>query len=208
MPKAFYVWTRDLHLYLGLFVSPFLIAFAVSVFFVNHARFGGNDSAPAVRSVGDMRIPGGIEQAEGMERARLAREILEQVGVAGEINFIRSVPEERRLVIPVVRPGVETVIELDVVNRSAKVSTRTTTLGETLSYLHRSPGPHSVAIRGNWLWTRVWGWLADATVYLTLFLSASGIYLWAALRSERRIGLVLLGAGAASFVGVVYAVVR
>src|SRR5690606_3332391 len=109
MPKTFYVWTRDLHLYLGLFVSPFLIAFAVSVFFVNHARFGTEDSGPAVRNVGDLRIPDGIEQAEGMERVRLAREILAQAGVVGEINFIRSVPEERRLVIPVVRPGVETV---------------------------------------------------------------------------------------------------
>ena len=32
MPRTFYIWTRDLHLYLGLLVSPFLILFAVSVF--------------------------------------------------------------------------------------------------------------------------------------------------------------------------------
>jgi uncharacterized iron-regulated membrane protein len=32
--KALYRWTRDLHLCLGLFVSPFVIAFAVSVFFL------------------------------------------------------------------------------------------------------------------------------------------------------------------------------
>src|ERR1700730_1354859 len=36
--KAFYQWTRDFHLYFGLFVSPFVIAFAISVFFLNHAK--------------------------------------------------------------------------------------------------------------------------------------------------------------------------
>jgi hypothetical protein len=54
---------------------------------------------------------------------------------------------------------------------------------------------------------RVWRWLADATVYLVIFITASGIYLWTVLRSERRTGIALLVAGAVSFFGVVYALV-
>ena len=50
-----------------------------------------------------------------------------------------------------------------------------------------------------------WRWLADATVYLLLFITASGIYLWLALRSERRVGIAMLIAGAISFFGMVYA---
>ena len=73
--------------------------------------------------------------------------------------------------------------------------------------MHRSPGPHNAAIRANWFWTRAWRGLADATVYLVLFLSVSGIYLWAVLRSERKVGLMLLAAGALSFGGIIYAVV-
>ena len=46
---------------------------------------------------------------------------------------------------------------------------------------------------------------ADATVYLLLFLSLSGVYLWTMLRAERRVGVILLSAGAVSFFGIVYA---
>ena len=54
----------------------------------------------------------------------------------------------------------------------------------------------------------LWRWFADAMVYLTFFLSLSGIYLWLALRAERRIGVTLLAASAISLAGIVYAVIR
>jgi hypothetical protein len=41
-----------------------------------------------------------------------------------------------------------------------------------------------------------------------LFLSLSGIYLWTVLRAERTVGLVLIGLGAMSFFGIVYALSR
>ena len=62
-------------------------------------------------------------------------------------------------------------------------------------------------MRGNWVYTRLWGGLADATVYMLLLISVTGVYLWAVLKAERKIGLVLLGAGALSFAGVIYAIV-
>ena len=67
---------------------------------------------------------------------------------------------------------------------------------------------NNAAIRGNWVYMRVWRWLADAAVYLVLFLSLSGIYLWAVLRAERRTGLALIAAGAFSVFGLVYALIR
>ena len=205
MPKVFYTWTRDLHLYLGLFVSPFVVVFAVSVFFLNHAHIP--NPATTTAATCDIQVPAGIEQAEGVKRVQLATQILSQVGIAGEINFIRSIPNEHRLVIPVVKPGVEATIEVNLRERNATLSVRRTAFWERLSYLHRSPGPHNAAVRGNWFWTRAWRWAADATVYVVLFLSVSGVYLWVVIRSERNVGLILLLAGALSFAGIVYAVV-
>jgi hypothetical protein len=69
------------------------------------------------------------------------------------------------------------------------------------------PGPHNANIRGNSFYMRAWRWLADATVYLVLFLTLSGVYLWAVLRAERRIGLALIAAGAFSLIGMVYALI-
>jgi hypothetical protein len=52
---------------------------------------------------------------------------------------------------------------------------------------------------------RIWRRLADGAVYLVMFLTLSGIYLWAVLRTERRIGLILMAAGAVSCLGALYA---
>ena len=78
-------------------------------------------------------------------------------------------------------------------------------MADALVTLHKSPGQHLAAIRMNWGFMRVWLWLADATVYLTFFLTVSGVYLWYVLRAERRVGLMLLFAGALTFFGMAYA---
>jgi hypothetical protein len=70
------------------------------------------------------------------------------------------------------------------------------------------PGPHNVAIRGNWIGTQVWRVFADATIYLLLFISASGVYLWWAIKAERRIGLVLVTAGGATLFGLIFTVLH
>ena len=201
--KTLYRWTRDLHLYLGLFVSPFLVAFAVSVFFLNHAKVD-TSAVSSIATVRDIAVPAGMERTQGREAVDLARKIVDQVGVTGEIGFVRYLGKERRLVIPVSRPGVETVVDVDVSKRTAVVSRRITSVMESIAYLHKSPGPHNAVLRGNWFWTRVWRWLTDGTVYLLLFSSVSGLYLWFTIRAERRIGLVLLGAGAMTFVAFLY----
>ena len=201
--RALYRWTRDLHLYLGLFVSPFVIAFAISVFFLNHARVD-TSVASSTKTFRGVTIPDGIETARGRDAVDRARTITNQVGVSGEIGFVRYVQTERRIVIPVSKPGLETTIDVDLVKRTAVVSRRSTGLLERVAYLHKSPGPHNAHLRGNWLWTQFWRWLADATVYLVLFISATGVYLWLTIKAERRIGLALLGAGAVTAITFLY----
>ena len=41
-------------------------------------------------------------------------------------------------------------------------------------------------------------------MYVTLLLTLSGIYLWVLVREERKAGMAVLGAGAVSFVAVLY----
>jgi len=200
--KALYRWTRDLHLCLGLFVSPFVIAFAVSVFFLNHVKV--DPAATSVLTVRDVKIPAGLDAARGREAADRARELVNQAGLTGEIGFVRYVRSEQRVVIPVSRPGLEAIVDVDLARRIAVVSQRPTGLLERVAYLHKMPGPHNADLRGNWFGIRLWRWLADWTVYLLLFISASGLYLWFAIKAERRIGLALLAAGAVCFAASVY----
>ena len=206
MPQTFYRWTRDLHLYLGLFISPFILLFAGSVFFLNHAK--AIPEPASVETFRDLQIPAGMEGAQGQEAIARAQAILSQVGVTGEIVFTRFVRQSRHFVFPVSKPGLETFVDVDIDARSASVSRRETGFWEALAYLHKMPGPHNVAIRGNWFGTRAWLWFADTTIYLTLFISVSGIYLWYVLKAERKIGLALLLTGAVSFFGLIYAAIH
>ena len=202
-----YRWTRDLHLYLGLFISPFVLLFAVSVWFLNHAKV---DTArwSSVETVEGVRVPVEAATAQGPAAVAIARGVLPQVKLQGEVGFTLYVKDTRHFVFPVSKPGLEANVDVDIDAGVATVSQRSTGLLETVALLHKSPGPHNVNIRGNWVWTRIWRWFADATIYVTFFISISGAYLWFALKAERKIGLTLLGAGAVSLAGIMYAVVR
>ena len=116
--------------------------------------------------------------------------------------------KEQKLIIPVTIPGRETTVTINIPTREATIITRETGLADALVTLHKSPGQHGANIRMNWFHMRAWSWMADATVYLILFLSVSGIYLWYILRAERRIGYVLLGTGTLLFFGLAYVVAR
>ena len=202
-----YRWLRDLHLYFGLFISPFVLLFAASVFYLNHGKLIPGPEPP-VETYRDLTVPDGFDRLKGREAVERATTLLPQVGVGGEIGFLRYVAKDRHLIFPVSKAGSEATVDVDLDARTATVKRRRMNLWESISYLHKMPGPHNVAIRGNWAGTQAWRVLADGTIYLLLFISLSGVYLWWAIRAERRIGIALLAGGAATFAGLIYAVVR
>lgn len=209
MNKRAYLIIRDLHLYFGLFVSPFVLLFAASVLFLVHVWLPGgpSGSTPTRRRIAEgLQIDPAIVAASGPKRVDAARSVLNQIGVRGEIGFVRHVLKEQKLIVPVSVPGRETTVEIDLARGSAVISERETGLADAAIMLHKLPGPHLADIRMNWGPMVAWRSFADGTAYLVLFISASGIYLWWALRSERRIGLALLGLGAVSFLGIAYAI--
>src|SRR5262245_2508572 len=204
MSKRFYRVTRDLHLYFGLFISPFVLIFAVSVFILVHSWKSPNKTS-AGPTVSNLSLPADLEALSGRQRVDKLKPVLEQAGVQGEVGWVQHFPKQHRLVIPVTVPGRVTTVSLDLTKREASIEKRTTGLADALVVLHMSPGQHLADIRKNWFYMRVWSWLADATVYLILFITVSGIYLWYVLRAERKVGIALLATGVLSFFGIVYA---
>lgn len=197
---------RDLHLYVGLFSSPFVLVFAGSVFFLVHAwlpKIGAETST--TRVVPALPLPVNLQTLSGRPLIDALRAALEKAGVHGEVGFIRSMVKEEKLIIPVTIPGRETIVTIDIASHEATIVTRETGLAAAMATLHRSPGEHAPAIRMNWFYMKAWRWLADTTAYLILFISVSGIYLWFVLRAERKVGFLLLFAGALSFFGLAYA---
>lgn len=200
---------RDLHLYAGLFVSPFVLAFALSVFFLVHHWLPKALPNPAGgRSVSDLPLPANLDQLSGRERIDALRPALDQAQVHGEVGWVQHLAKEDRLIVPVTVPGRVTTVTIDVRKREALIREQTTGLASALVELHKSPGPHLVGLRMNWFYLRVWSWFTDATVYLVLFITLSGVYLWYLLRRERKVGVTLLTVGVVSFLSLVYALVH
>jgi hypothetical protein len=204
--KWFYQVTRDLHLYLGLFISPFVLVFSVSVIFLAYSWIPGaaGDGDLSRSSASHLMLAPNLNELSGRALVDAIRPTMDQIGVIGEIEFIRNVPKEHRLLVPVTVPGRQTLVNIDLQNGTAEITRHTTGIWDAMVVLHKSPGPHLGAIRMNWFMFRAWRWLADSTAYALLFISVSGIYLWVVLRAERRIGLVLIVVGACSFFGIVY----
>src|SRR2546426_1994038 len=209
MRGRFYQVTRDLHLYLGLFISPFVLVFAISVFFLVHSWLPSFASETSTtRVVSALPLPGDLQMLSGRPLIDALKPTLEKADVRGEVGFIRHLVKEEKLIIPVTIPGRETTVSISTASHEGTIVTRETGLADALVTLHKSPGQHGPNIRMNWFYMKAWRWMADATVYLILFISVSGIYLWYVLRAERSLGFILLFVGALSFFGMAYALVH
>ena len=125
------------------------------MFYLNHGKLIPG-AGPAADTYRDLTIPDGFDRLKGREAVERAKAILPQVDVAGEIGFLRYVPKDRHLIFPVSRAGSEATVDVDLDARTAIVKRRSMNLWESLSYLHKIPGPHNVAISGNWIGTQVW----------------------------------------------------
>ena len=129
-------------MYLGLFISPLLLAFSVSVFLLVHA-WTPDAASRVVRTVDGVAIPEGLAQLKGRPQIDALRPLLDRLGVRGEINFVRSIAKENRLVIPVMTPGREVTVDLNLTNRSAAISETVTGPLSAMILLHKMPGQHN-----------------------------------------------------------------
>ena len=102
---TFYLWIRNLHLYFGLFVSPFVLVFAISTMMLNH---NWKPDPTVEKSVHPIKL------VEGLVDYPQARQILDQLNITGEVNFVRGFRGAEIVRIPVVKPGARTVVIVNV----------------------------------------------------------------------------------------------
>ena len=181
-----YRWLRDLHLYFGLFVSPFVLLFAASVFYLNHGKLIPGSPSPvetyrAFEPSRRLRSP-----QKGREAVDRATAILPQVRVSGEIGYLRYVARDRHLIFPVSKAGAEATIDVDLDaphgNRKTAIEWTSGNRSPTFTRCRARTTSRSAA---TGLALGIWRLFADATIYLLLFLSLSGVYLWWAIKAER-----------------------
>ena len=101
--RKLYLWSRDLHLYLGLAISPLVLVFAASVVLLNHPP--ADDDPPFVREAPrTVRVPPAIEKLEPATAGEMERltailvEALRDSGYAPGAGSVLLEDRVRRLV--------------------------------------------------------------------------------------------------------------
>lgn len=186
-----YKTIRSLHLYLGMFVAPLVLFFAASVLVINHSHPVADPPSPELETRTIHKVPKNLESLESVQR------IMEQADLSGWVTFFRLLEDGKQFRFILLRPTRRRDVSLDVESGRLEIRNRPHDLKATLYWLHTMPGPHTQ--HKNWFFLYLWWALADTVAYGTLFLSVSGVYLWYFLRSERKIGLLVLTLGIASF---------
>jgi hypothetical protein len=107
--KAFYRWIRDLHMYLGLFLGPFVLVYATSTILFNHAYMPWGGRAARAGETRLVRVS--VHDAENS--LDVAKEVRHQVGVEGEIGFVSRPRTRPELSFSVEKPGRTTSVRVN-----------------------------------------------------------------------------------------------
>ena len=200
--ETYYSLIRTLHIYTGLFISPFVLIFGISVLAYNHAgilnRISEVKSLPEIRTKLD-HIP------NDTTNLLIAKAIIQQLGINGEIDYINM--NEDKISFPLNKPGLKSRVEVNTHTDSVLITSQMEGSIRAMNYLHIMPGQHNANIRGNSIFLKVWKVLADLVVGLLVFLVLSGIILWYIIKFERSEGIYAIILGLLSFIGLLYIII-
>jgi hypothetical protein len=170
---------RNLHLLIGLLVTPFVLVYGISAIGMSHPTWLPKAHSTTERVVA---VDPGEKNPRTMAEALQRREELR--------GALRSLRDDDGLVtFRVVRPGATYDIEVDRTAGTAAIRSRVSNFIGFLDRVHRIAGWHDHLPSGLLAFT-----LLGVSVAL-LFLGASGVYLWYVLIAERRAGWIALVVG-------------
>ena len=179
IPLTMYRIVRNLHLLLASFSLPFLIMYGVSAVQMSHSAWF--QMKPAVHEH-ELSITAGLTDARA-----IAREIMDRErAVKGEVSNIQ--PNDTGVVLRIVVPGTVHEVRYERGSGVARVKTSVAGVMGMLNRLHHWAGFWHEPVS-----MKVWGFAVAIASTALVLLGASGLYMWFTRRSERRIGIALLG---------------
>lgn len=184
--QSMQIWNRKLHIYLGLYFTVFLWLFSVSGLLLNHmdwrfAEFWNNRrQSTAERSIHSPQ--------RGDDLAR-ARDLMQQLGLSGEVEWTASRPTDERFDFKVVRPGLNIEVRADLKRKVATLQEIKFNFWGVLRTSHTFSGvqAHGIQSERDWYLTKLWSFSMDAVAAGMIFLVLSSLVLaWE--RRERWLG--------------------
>jgi hypothetical protein len=190
----FRTWNRKLHYYLGLYFLLFIWLFSVTGLLLNHSDWDFAEFWPQRRQA---TVEREINRPGSAEDLAMARDLLRQLGLVGEIQQTSLSPEGNRLTMNVGRPGQTFSVEADFVARRAVVKETRLNGWGVAQTLHTFTGVslNEPGRTRDWALTTLWVLAMDALSVGLIAVVATGIYLWYRLPKKRLGGVLALALG-------------
>jgi hypothetical protein len=192
---VFFLWNRRLHYYLGLYFLFFTWLFSFTGLLLNHPRWEFAQFWPSrVQTVSEHAIQPAPSVGSNLERAR---DVMRQLGVAGEIQWPAQPPTPSVFAFQVTRPGLTLDITVDLDKGRATVRRTRLNAWGVMHALHTFTGVPAGESRQSrdWALTTMWALSMDA-VALGLIVMVFGSYImWYRLRGKRRGGIIAVVLG-------------
>jgi hypothetical protein len=191
------LWNRRLHYYLGLYLLFFLWLFSFTGLLLNHPQWRFAQFWPDRK---ETRFERPLQPRGPLSDLDRAREIIRELGLAGEIDWPAQKQAQGRLDFAVNRPGLLHRVSADLVQNRATVSRTEVNAWGVMNVLHTFSGTRAnnpTATR-DWTLTTIWVIAMDALAVGLLLMVFSSYYMWYRLKPKRRLGLIALTAGVVS----------
>ncbi len=193
--RSFDLLNRRTHLYLGLFLMPWLLMYGVSSFLISHHAWFRSDEAPSWQPLFEReyhrQIPDQVDLRE------VAQEILKDCNLEGAFWAQRPKPEELR--INRFRFWDETRLVYSIKDQRLKVERQQCRWDQVILRMHFRGG-----FQQPTFWDGLWAVLVDVACVGILIWVGSGLLMWWRLARLRLWGAIAVGGGVLSFLLLVW----
>ena len=189
---TFLHFIRRTHLYMGLFLLPWVIMFGASSIPLNH----NTSAAPATwTKVGEHRFEAELPEA-GEDLRPFGRQMMDAVGIGGGFFVNRAAPRQVNVNHPDFLTPVRIIYNAD--EKRLTVEHRDFAMRGFIGGMHTRGGYDM-----GGFWDSVWALFVDIVSLGLILWIATGIYMWWHLPSTRRWGWLALASGAVCFAVIV-----
>jgi hypothetical protein len=188
---VFLVWNRRLHYFLGLYLLFFCWLFVFTGLLLNHSRWQFAQFWPnRVQTTTEHQFQVPLATTD-VERAR---ELMQQLGIAGEVQWPAVQPANALLAFQVTRPGQVIDVKADLKSGRATLQRSDVNAWGVMHVLHTFTGVRAADTRNarDWTLTTVWALSMDAVAAGLIIMVFSSYIMWYRLKTKRRGGVVAL----------------
>jgi hypothetical protein len=185
---------RRVHLYLALFLAPWILMYTVSTFVMNHRTlFHGAPPVPPPRFEVERELTYPGELPDGATPQQIALQLLASLDMDGTHAIARPLSKER-VVITRQHPVAPRRITYTAADQRVVIEKMVFSGAGFLERMHRRRG-----FQHDYVLEDLWAGTVDLTIAALLLLALSGLWMWWELRVTRRLGAWALGSGVALF---------